>query len=152
MDDDHRLGGQGGLDGGLIGGEPVGLDIDQHRRRADVVHRLERRDEGVGRQHDAIAAADAEPGQGEHQRIGARAGPARVRDAEIGRDLALEGGGLRTVEQVHFLQSLGPRRLHLAGNLGVFTGEVEKRDTLAHHSMASCGMRGSLSWAGDSMP
>ena len=49
----------------------IGLDVDQHRRRADHLDRGDRRDGGMRNGHDTRARPDTERAQCERQRIGA---------------------------------------------------------------------------------
>jgi hypothetical protein len=82
---------QARLGGRRVDQARLGLDVAEHRGGARVQYRERRGDEGVRRNHDLVARADA--GRDQRQRQCGRAGPdadTLVRRAGL-RELALEG-------------------------------------------------------------
>jgi hypothetical protein len=106
----------------------LGVDVDQHRRRAGPYHGLGGRDERVGRQDHLVTHADPERAQGYLERVRA------VRDAHAVR--RPHEAGVRLLEPRHGL-ALDERRLaqhlrepggDLLGDLPVLRLQVDQRN------------------------
>ena len=67
-----------------------GIDVGEHRRRADACDRLGGREEREGGADDLVAAADLERLEGEDESVRAVRDADRVRHAEERRRLVLE--------------------------------------------------------------
>jgi len=81
--------------------ERVGLDVDEHRRGADVVDRAGRREEGEWCGDHLVAAAHVERAQREQERIGAVGAADGMAGVRERRDFALElRDGLAEDEQL----------------------------------------------------
>ena len=76
------------------------LDVDEHRRRAGVADRRDRRDEGERDGDDLVARADAGREQRQVQRAGAGVDGDRVLGAAVGGELALEAGDLLAKDEL----------------------------------------------------
>ena len=70
--------------------EGRGIDVDEHRPRAEPRDRAGGGEERIGRRDDLVARADAERHQRQQQRVGARRDGDRVRTPSVARQLALE--------------------------------------------------------------
>ena len=78
------------VDRGRVDVERDRIDVDEPRRRADARDAAGGREERERRRDDLVAGTDAERHQRDEQRVGARRQADGVRDAEVGRHLALE--------------------------------------------------------------
>ena len=87
------------LDSQRVDVEAIGLDVDEHRRRAAVADGVGGGDERVADGDDLVAGADADGQQRQVQRGGAVRHGAGVRRADMRGELALEGRDLRPLGQ-----------------------------------------------------
>src|SRR6202035_2231693 len=82
------------LDAGGIDVEGAGIDVDEHRTRAQVAENLGGRGESIRRGDNLVAGSDAERPQREVQRSGAMRKGDRVLGADILGEFAFEAFGL----------------------------------------------------------
>ena len=75
----------------------VRIDVDENRSRAAISDTIGRRDERMAGGDHLIARRDIQRGQGEVQGGGAIGYCASKGRADQGREVALEGGNLRTL-------------------------------------------------------
>ena len=108
--------------------ERVGVDVAEDRRCAGVRDRLSRRVEGERRHDDLIAWPDAHRAQRDRQRVGAVGDADRVRRAEVGGELLLEGLHLRPEHVAPAVEHALDRRAQLAAQRLKRGGHVEQRD------------------------
>ena len=120
--------------------ERVGLDVREHRDRADVVHRAPGREEGERGRDDLIPRPDVERLEREEQRIGAaRAADRVLRVRKLGDGLLEFEHRLAEDEQLVFDHLV--QRLHdVVLDAGVLGAEIEQRD---RHGMCLVGCQGS---------
>ena len=116
--------------------EVGGLDVDEHRRRADQCHRLRRGGEGeVGHDH-RVALADALGHQGELQSVGAVAASDREARAAECRQLRLEGGDFRSRNENAMVEHPRDRRIDLAGDAPALGGKIDEGNRLSHATIS----------------
>ena len=123
--------GDRGLDGGRVDVGRVRQAVDEDRRGAGVADRLGGSDEGVDRDDDLVAGADAGGLQGQAHGVGARADAgAEAGATELGEG-RLEGSALRT----HGVGGARDHRLEDFGELVVqlarLAAEVDKRNAFS---------------------
>ena len=82
------------LDARGVDVEGAGIDVDEHRARAEVAENLGGRGEGERRGDNLVAGADAERPQREMQRAGAMRERERVFRADVAGEFILEALGL----------------------------------------------------------
>src|ERR1700730_2208181 len=91
------------------------INVAEHRRRTDIDHAPQRRDEGLSWHQHLIAGADIRRDYGKMKRGGAAVDADRVRDSQKFRNLALESVDLRSqakcTAREHLIEvQLGPSR------------------------------------------
>ena len=108
--------------------EGVGVDVHEHRRRADIADGLGRGDEGERRGDDFVAFADAGRGQREVQGVGTRGHADRVFDAEVVGGFLLKGLHVRAENKLGCLQRVEQGAVDFVFEREVLALEVDHRD------------------------
>ena len=108
--------------------ERVGIDVDQHRRRADAHDAAGGGEERIGRRDDLVAGADVERHQRREQRVGARRQADRVRHAEVRAQLALEAFDFRAADEALAVADARDGVEQRLAKRRVLRLEVEQRD------------------------
>ena len=108
--------------------EGRGIDIGEHRRRAEERHHLGGRAEREGRADDGVAGADALRHQHQQQRVGAaRAGHHVAGAAELG-ERRFERPHLGTENELAVLEHARDRGVDPAAEPAALGGNVDERD------------------------
>jgi len=108
--------------------ERVGVDVGEHRSRADAGDRLRRCVEGERGADDLVARTDAHRLEREHERIRPVRDADRVRHIEVRSRLALECLDLRAEDEPARFESLGVAFLELGYERRVLRFDVDEWD------------------------
>ena len=129
MDGDDRLGGfaEFAEDLAWIEIERLGVDVDEHGRRAEAPDSAGGGEEGEAGQDHFVARADAERHQRQEERVAARGAADRVLDAAILGDGFLELAAGRAVNERAGAADFGHRFDDLFAEARVFARDVEHR-------------------------
>ena len=108
--------------------EGRGIDLGEHGSGATAGDRLGRGEEREGGADHLVAWADLHRVHHQHERIGAVRDTDRLRDAEIGGGLGLEGGDVRPEHEPPLVQHLGEGLLELGDQWCVLGLDVNERN------------------------
>ena len=127
---DDRLGlcGHGRLDLVRVDIEGLGIDIDEHRRGADVEDRLGGGDEGERGGDDLVAFADASGDQCQVQGVGAGGAADSMGTAQVGSGFFLEGTHVGAEDELGRFQCLQQALVDFIFNRVILTLEVDHWD------------------------
>ena len=106
----------------------TGVDVREHRRRADSRDRLGGREEREGGADDLVAAADPERVEHDHDRVGPVRDADRLGHAEVLGGLALELRDVRPEDEAAVLEDGREGLLQLRDERRVLRLDVDERD------------------------
>ena len=111
-----------------VHGEGPGFHVDEHRHRAGVADRGDRRDERKRDGDDLVARSDAGRQEREVKRARARVHPDRLPGAAIGREVALEIGDELAEHELPALEDVDDGSVDLRLDALVLRFQIEKRN------------------------